>query len=428
MKPNEELIKQNPHLTPGGEGGNPLVLAAKNLRAELKKEGITALVKTSRFAGGDSINLSVLDENQVGRAYEIGQRYRSGTFDSQADYTDTKHTSWTQTFGDAKFVHAQLARFEDREKMLGTYKAPPKKELTKDEVFSRFLKGVGNGTESTTAKHFKRFKAEYPQWVDQAWDNATRAYGLGKTNGSVKAMLDAGHNPNAPAYAFSNVGGGNALHLSVYRSDPQTSKLLIDAGTSINALNKKGQTPLHLAASHGQQEITEMLLSNGADPNLVDNNGHPPSSQLPDVQNALDVARAAIRRQSLSEIASQHRPIDALKDHSAQQAIDRADRDGSTDLMDGATLHTAANLADAGYDTAQAPYWLAQRGQEPTPITGAADPSLRPHVAIDERVAVYDQEIAVASTPATLSPGHRQEELASAQQVQAKRKAYGRAM
>lgn len=227
-----------------------------------------------------------------------------------------------------------------------------------------------------------------------------------------------------------------ALHILSYMgAEPHVLDQALANGGDPNSANDRGRTPLFYA---GTPEVAQWLLDHCSDPTHKDVMGHTADASpyfasdeddcLTDVRASIQkVIRSGAARYELDEIA-QHKRVNGLLNHATTQAIIRTDRDGSTELMDGATLHTAANLADGGHDTAQAPYWLAQRGQEPTPITGAADPLLRPHVAVDERVAVYDQEIAVASTPATLSPGHRQEELASAQQVQAKRKAYGRAM
>lgn len=143
--------------------------------------------------------------------------------------------------------------------------------------------------------------------------------------------------------------------------------------------------------------------------------------------NAHNAHEAYLRREMLSEVAVAHRPTEVLIDHATQQAIARADRDGSTELRDGATFHTAGNLADTGHDTTQAPYWLSQRGQAPTPISGADDPALRAVVGVDERVASYAQEQAETAAPAT-QPQRPTQELASAQQIKAKRQAYGRAM
>jgi len=154
----------------------------------------------------------------------------------------------------------------------------------------------------------------------------------------------------------------------------------------------------------------------------------------------LELERAESKRDALAEIADQHRPTATLTKHAAQQACERADHDGSTEISAGVYLNSRESIQEEQaqwndgdgakhVDFSQAPYWLTtDDGQEPVAITGADDQELLDTVSVDERVASYAQEIAVASTPATLSPGHRQEVLASVQQVQAKRQAYGRAM
>jgi hypothetical protein len=96
-----------PHLVPVSEKNNSLVAAAKNVRLELAKAfpGVKFSVKTSRFSGGDSMDVKWIDgptEKQVG---QIVNRYKAGYFDGQTDcYDYRKDHAWTDAFGDAKFV------------------------------------------------------------------------------------------------------------------------------------------------------------------------------------------------------------------------------------------------------------------------------------------------------------------------------------
>lgn len=53
----------------------------------------------------------------------------------------------------------------------------------------------------------------------------------------------------------------NPLHDAAKRGNIAFAKELIDAGISINGLDKAGNTPLHWAARGGHTEIVEMLLS-----------------------------------------------------------------------------------------------------------------------------------------------------------------------
>lgn len=67
-------------------------------------------------------------------------------------------------------------------------------------------------------------------------------------------------------------------HLEVKQKNPQTTKMLLDTGTHVNARNRIGQISLHLAAEHGYKGIVlqrELLLASraglsGIDLNQVD--------------------------------------------------------------------------------------------------------------------------------------------------------------
>lgn len=149
--------------------------------------------------------------------------------------------------------------------------------------------------------------------------------------------------------------------------------------------------------------------------------------------------QASNNRADLTDIAAQHRPTDALTKHAAQQACERADQDGWTELSDGVYLNSSESIQEEQaqwndgdnakhVDFSKAPYWLTtDDGQEPVAISGADDADLLEAVSVDERVASYAQERAEASASITL-PQRPQEALATAEQVQAKRQAYGRMM
>jgi len=42
------------------------------------------------------------------------------------------------------------------------------------------------------------------------------------------------------------------------------AQVLIDAGASVNAVDKNKNTPLHYAAGYGRKECVSLLLENGA--------------------------------------------------------------------------------------------------------------------------------------------------------------------
>lgn len=96
-----------PHLVPVSEKNNRLVSAAKNIRIELAKAfpGIKFSVKSSRFAGGDSISVGWIDGPTGGQVDAIINRYEAGSFDGMEDiYNYRDDHAWTDAFGDAKYV------------------------------------------------------------------------------------------------------------------------------------------------------------------------------------------------------------------------------------------------------------------------------------------------------------------------------------
>ena len=78
--------------------------------------------------------------------------------------------------------------------------------------------------------------------------------------GDVEALLDAG------ARASSGTGlAGTPLHMAAaYGDHPESVRLLIQAGASVNSTDSEGETPLHRAAYMGRAEVLEELLRAGA--------------------------------------------------------------------------------------------------------------------------------------------------------------------
>jgi len=73
-----------------------------------------------------------------------------------------------------------------------------------------------------------------------------------------------------------NDKGDNALLLSVFKNDLETTELLLTKGAEINIQNKEGVTPLALAIMQGNNdfaEMVELLLYHNANPNTRDEKG-----------------------------------------------------------------------------------------------------------------------------------------------------------
>jgi hypothetical protein len=104
----EQLQKAHPHLVPVSVAGSSLVAAAKNIRAELKLAfpETKFSVRSRRFAGGDSIDVSWIDGPTRDQVESIIDKYSAGTFDGMTDCYSYERSAWTDAFGDAKYVHA----------------------------------------------------------------------------------------------------------------------------------------------------------------------------------------------------------------------------------------------------------------------------------------------------------------------------------
>lgn len=67
---------------------------------------------------------------------------------------------------------------------------------------------------------------------------------------SITSMLD---------YGFES-----RLNLLIPLPQLKCAQVLIDAGASVNAVDKNKNTPLHYAAGYGRKECVSLLLENGA--------------------------------------------------------------------------------------------------------------------------------------------------------------------
>ena len=99
-----------------------------------------------------------------------------------------------------------------------------------------------------------------------SFDTPLHAAAYGGTAETVKALLQAGADPNAPT-----ARGTTPLHLfAAWNKDSGTVKALLEAGVDPNAPDAGAFTPLHSAAAVGTAEVVAVLLEAGADPNALD--------------------------------------------------------------------------------------------------------------------------------------------------------------
>jgi hypothetical protein len=118
-----KLQAAHPNLVPISAKNDALVAAAKNIRKELAAAfaGVKFSVKSSRYSGGDSIDISWVDGPTTAQVDEIADKYQGGDFNGMDDSYTYRRNDWIRTFGDAKYVHAQRS-YSDRWVMAVMYR------------------------------------------------------------------------------------------------------------------------------------------------------------------------------------------------------------------------------------------------------------------------------------------------------------------
>ena len=122
-----------------------------------------------------------------------------------------------------------------------------------------------------------------------------------------------------------------ALFRSIENGDSAEFSRLIDAGVSLSATNRLGETPLYFAAEKGEIEMARQLIARGADA----------KARTPNGETVLHAA---------SMIESAALTVDLIQ---AGAEVNAANRDGETPLQWAAltgTFLAVKALADAGAD------------------------------------------------------------------------------
>ncbi|HUQ89363.1 MAG TPA: ankyrin repeat domain-containing protein [Vicinamibacterales bacterium] len=96
---------------------------------------------------------------------------------------------------------------------------------------------------------------------------------------AVKALIAAGADVKAAAKNGLKV---QALHAAVAGRNLDIVKAVLDAGADPNAQQQAGFRPMHEAGTNANRALAELLLQHGADPTLTSDEG----------KNAIDLARA----------------------------------------------------------------------------------------------------------------------------------------
>lgn len=102
----QALQAANPHLVAVSPTIDRLMAACKNIRIELKRAfpKVKFAVRSSRYSGGDSINVGWIDGPTNQQVDEIVKRYQGGSFDGSQDLYTYDSDAWNDAFGYGKYV------------------------------------------------------------------------------------------------------------------------------------------------------------------------------------------------------------------------------------------------------------------------------------------------------------------------------------
>ena len=101
----------------------------------------------------------------------------------------------------------------------------------------------------------------------------------------------------------------NGLHFSAAIGSVEACRLLIQAGTEVNAPDVEGYTPLHMASGYLAVPTVQVLLEAGADPEQKDKKGLSPLELVEDIREKIKAAGGnsnpmmMSRRVALEEVA-----------------------------------------------------------------------------------------------------------------------------
>jgi hypothetical protein len=100
------LQASNPHLAPNNGKLSCHVVAAKNIRIELKKAfpGIKFSVTSESFSMGNAVRIHWTDGPTIASVEKITDKYEAGSFDGMEDIYRYSPSTWTDAFGDAKYI------------------------------------------------------------------------------------------------------------------------------------------------------------------------------------------------------------------------------------------------------------------------------------------------------------------------------------
>ena len=90
---------------------------------------------------------------------------------------------------------------------------------------------------------------------------------------AARILVERGADVNTPSRNSQRVA---PLHSAVAGRSLEISKLLLEHGAAVDAVQKGGYTPLHAAVQNEQLEMVELLLAHAADPAKANESGLTP--------------------------------------------------------------------------------------------------------------------------------------------------------
>jgi ankyrin repeat protein len=90
---------------------------------------------------------------------------------------------------------------------------------------------------------------------------------------TTRLLVDRGSDLEAVASTFGNV---TPLHSACASGERESARILLEAGADPNARQQRGFTPLHAAAQNADEQLARMLLERGADPEAATEDGSKP--------------------------------------------------------------------------------------------------------------------------------------------------------
>jgi len=101
-----QAIKDYSYLIPDDSKTPSRVLAAKNIRIELKRAfpGHKFIVRSSIFSGGDDVSIGWIDGPTTEEVKKIAGKYQDGYFDGMEDLYNYVDNPFSDVFGGAKYV------------------------------------------------------------------------------------------------------------------------------------------------------------------------------------------------------------------------------------------------------------------------------------------------------------------------------------